>query len=169
MLLVYPQFVHSYRSTSWWYKDSAYYPGGRNLIAFKKVRDVKLPVRQTYPLEWVLLYRDGLQAYANRDFASALQIFEQALAVKGSPRYPEMLHARAYCYSRIAPREVPLRQLDSLLSLDSLCEGAHKDLYIDAGTTGDTSQARIQRHWLAQHCPWDLRRLDAAVVQGARQ
>lgn len=168
-LLLYPQFVHSYRTTSWWHVNSISYRTGRNLIAFRKVRQVEMPLHRTYPLEWVQLYRNGLNAYTSRDYPAAISMFEQALAISGSPQYPEMLHVRALCYNRMSQRETALRQLDSLLLLDSLCEGAQKELYMNAFATGDTSQVETRRRWLERHCPWDITRLDQAIGRKATE
>ncbi|MEW6049747.1 MAG: hypothetical protein AB1644_01620 [Candidatus Zixiibacteriota bacterium] len=164
-LLLYPQFVESYRSVGWYYQSVSNPKSGRLISAFKKMRPIRGPITRTYPLKWVEYYKAGCEALTARKFAVAINAFNLALAVPGCPPYPEMLYLMAYCYGGLNQGPLAQQLMDSVLARDSLVFGAHADLYLYRMLNHDTTGASPHREWLAKYGPWYLPRLDSVAAQ----
>ncbi len=170
MLLLYPQFTGGYRSEGFWLQDSYFLPAGILISAFKRERSFEGPYIPTYSIEWVQHFKAGVEAYSSRNYGVGISEFERAMAVPSHPVYSDLLFLRAACYDALGQRQVAYRQLDSLLVLDSMSEGGHKELYAYDLLSGDTADAAIHREWIIRHSPWDLTRLETTISQAlARQ
>ncbi|HVP07239.1 MAG TPA: hypothetical protein VMS71_05285, partial [Candidatus Acidoferrum sp.] len=170
MLLLYSQFTAGYRSEGFWLQDSYFLPAGILISAFKREHPFEGPYVPSYSIEWVKHFKAGVEAYSSHNYGVGITEFERAMAVPSCPKYSDLLFLRAACYDAIGQRPIAYRQLDSLLVLDSMSEGGHKELYAYDLLSGDTVDAAIHRDWIIRHSPWDLARLENTISQAlARQ
>ena len=150
-LLLYPEFLQSYRAVGWrspWNRRLTLY-------AFKKVKDVTGDFLPTYPVAWVQHYKKGLDYYAAREPAKALEEFDKALAVSPRPYYLYLLYNRAYNYILLQQHQKAIPLLNDILKQDSLVFEAHRDLYLFALYQDDTAKAVVHERWLERLIPWD--------------
>jgi hypothetical protein len=162
-LMLYPQFLRSYRLVTWQYAAGA---GSMEEVlntVFKKMRPVQYPVTRSLPPEWVTKYKLGLEKYGSQDFDGAINTFMQVLDIKGSPVYPEMLYFMAECYARTQRTGYAYAILDSVLAMDSLTAIAQNELYLKESLVGDSAKARVHKEWVKKLTPWEMPRLDSLM------
>ena len=87
-LLLYPQFLNSYRTVGWFFKRPGSSSEGVVQAAFKKVREIEGVPRPTYPVAYVQYYKTGLDNILRVDHARAIQYYDRALSVSPRPYNP---------------------------------------------------------------------------------
>jgi len=152
-LLLFPEFLNSYRTVGWFYHPNPNY-SGTIVSAFKKVRPVKGPLIPTYPVEYVQEYKKGLDAYVSGDHRSAIEHYAKALKVSPKPYNVYVIYQKAFSHLLSDDREAALNLLDMVLAQDSMVFEAHKDLYFLSAVPGDTAKANIHARWLKKLVPW---------------
>ncbi|MBN4072320.1 hypothetical protein JYU03_00195 [bacterium AH-315-F03] len=162
-LLLYPQFLQSYRSIAWFYEIRGKPGQGRMVAAFKKVRPIQGEVAPTYPVEYVEQYNLGLGAMSRGDHKQALSNYDRALRVSPRQYNPDLLYQKASSHFKLGQEDKGWPLLHYILEQDSMVYDAHKDLYSYTVLTGDGEQAAIHRRWLHELVPWYLPRLDSQI------
>ncbi len=159
-LLLYSQFLRSYRAIGWFYEPSS--GTGREIIAaFKRMHEISGEIVATYPVEYVQYYSQG-QTYASKlDYAKAIQYFDSAISVSPQPFNLCMLCDKAFCHTMLGQRETAIRLLSDVLAEDSLIFQAHKILCGYAQMMQDSAGMSLHRRWLAKLAPWYLKSLDS--------
>jgi len=164
-LLLYPQFLESYRLLAWYYRNDEFNPRGSMSAAFKRMRPVTGIIEPTYPIEFVEDYKRGQDAWMALDLPSAVRSLKQALADIGNRRpWPELLWSLGYCMVSQKDQK-GLAFMEQAVTLDSLTFGAHKDLYPYEVVAGNQSKAAIHRAYIQRLAPWYLPRLDSLAAQ----
>lgn len=164
-LLLYPEFLHSYRTVGWFYPSERNPNVGIITIAYKKMRPVEGPLVPVYPIEYVQAFKNGLDAHSKNDHARAIQYFDQAIRIAPEVFNPNLLYQRAYSHLRLNEWPTAKRMLDSLIAIDSMVFEAHKDAYHIERVLGNTAKAQIHEHWLKKLVPWYWPRVKAKVDQ----
>ncbi len=164
-LLLYRQFLEGYRTVGW-----AIHPdleSSRAIIqsVFKRMRDVEGPIVPTYPVDFVELYKQGLDAYSGGEQYRAVQLFQQAMEISPEPVYIYLYYHEALSY--VALRNAPVAEflMDSVVARDSLVYMAHAQLFKYAAFRGNIDKARIHRRWLLKLTPWYLPRIEDQVAE----
>ncbi len=161
-LLLYRQFIDSYRTVGWYYQR----PGARMGVissVFKKVRPVVGEVVPVYPVEYVQEYKLALDAHTKGDHVTALRHYDRAARASPRPYYPYLVYQKAFSLQRVERYEEAFRMLNSLLVRDSTIFEAHMDLYRYAVYYGDMAKAEIHKNWLIDLVPWYWPRIDSTV------
>ncbi|MEW6412412.1 MAG: hypothetical protein AB1483_08055 [Candidatus Zixiibacteriota bacterium] len=164
-LLLYRQFLDGYRTIGWAIQPDPDDPRATIQSIFKRVRDVEGPLAATYPVDFVELYKQGLDAYAAGNQNAAIQYFQSAMEISPQPVYIYLYYHEALSY--VAMRNAPVAEflMDSVVARDSLIFMAHAQLYKYAAFRGDDAKARIHRRWLLKLAPWYVPRLEAQVAE----
>lgn len=158
-LCLYPQFLNSYRTLSWYREPIE--PGiGGTIDIFKRVRPVTGTIEPVYSPQYVEDYNRGLNA---TDVGTALAFYLKALATDPSPPNMNLMFARAEAHIRLGQVAIGRQLLNAMLEYDSLIFEAHKQLYLIETIDGNKDKARIHRRWLLQLVPWDVPRIDSLV------
>jgi hypothetical protein len=164
-LLLYPQFLQSYRSVGWFYEMGEIPGRGVMLEAFKKVRPVKGEIEATYPPEYVEYYKEGLDALSWGDQKNALNKFNQALKISPRPYNLDLLYQKANIHISLGDEDIVNTLLNYILQTDSMVYMAHKDFYSLAFLTGDVQRAELHRRWLLDLVPWYVPRIDSLLFE----
>ncbi|MFZ5981658.1 MAG: tetratricopeptide repeat protein, partial [Candidatus Zixiibacteriota bacterium] len=167
-LLLYPQFLNAYRSLGWFYPGDRTDGKGVVVNTFKKVRPVEGEIIPTYPIAYVQYYKEGMDAYVRRDYRTAIQYFDRALAVSPQPYNGNLVYSKANCHLMLGEHDTARTLMNQLVEQDSLLYLPHKDLYMYDMVDGDTARALIHRRWLEKLVPWYLPRIDTLVVRTVR-
>ncbi len=152
-LLLFPEFLNSYRTVGWFYKPSQTNTG-TIVPAFKKVREVKGSFVPTYPVEYVQHYKLGLDYYVAGDQQRAVREFSQALKVSPKPYNPYVIYQKGFSHMLAGEHETAVKLFDLVLAQDSMVFEAHKDLYFYSAVSGDTARANLHLRWLKKLVPW---------------
>jgi tetratricopeptide (TPR) repeat protein len=163
-LLLYPQFLQSYRAVGWYYEHDKNPGSGFFLNAFKKMRPVEKPINPVYPVEYVEYYKKGLEASFKGDDRKAISLYEQSLRISPEPYYLDLLYQKANSHVNLEEYGEFITLLNLILESDSSFFHAHKDLYSIALMIGDNERAEIHRRWLIELVPWYVPRLDSIAA-----
>jgi len=161
-LLLYRQFVDSYRTVGWYFAR----PGAsRGVISsiFKKTHPIVGKIVPTYPVEYVQEYKLALDAHTIGDHVTAIRHYDRAARASPRPYYPYLIYQKAFSLQRLERYEAAFRMLNSLLVRDSTIFEAHMDLYRYAVFYGDSAKAEIHKNWLIKLVPWYWPRIDSTV------
>lgn len=161
-LLLYRQFIDSYRTVGWYYQR----PGARMGVissVFKKMRPIVGEVVPVYPVEYVQEYKKALDAHTKSDHVTAIRHYDRAARASPRPYYPYLIYQKAFSLQRLERYEEAFRMLNSLLVRDSTIFEAHMDLYRYAVFYGDSTKAEIHKNWLIKLVPWYWPRIDSAA------
>jgi hypothetical protein len=161
-LLLYRQFIDSYRTVGWYYSP----PGSnRGVISsiFKKRHPIVGEIVPAYPVEYVQEYKLALDAHTIGDHVTAIKHYDRAARVSPRPYYPYLIYQKAFSLQMLERHESAFRMLNSLLVRDSTIFEAHMDLYRYAAYQRDSTKARIHREWLIKLVPWYWPRIDASI------
>ncbi|HUV30290.1 MAG TPA: hypothetical protein VMY05_04245 [Acidobacteriota bacterium] len=164
-LLLYSQFLSSYRTVAWYYQNPEVSSRGIMSSAFKRVRPVEGEIVPTYPLEYVENFKLGLEAHVRGDQRAALRYYDRALQVSPEPYNTNLLYQKAFSLLVLRQDNLVEPILNSILQQDSLVYEAHRELYLFSISRGDTRRAVIHRRWLQKLVPWYLPRLDSIAAQ----
>lgn len=167
-LLLYPQFLDSYRSLGWFYPGERLDGSGVVVNVFKKMRPIEGEIKPTYPVAYVQLYKDGMDASVRGDFREAIRCFDRALAASPKPYYVNLLYSLANCHLILGEPDTARAILNRLVEQDSMLYLAHKDLYMFDMVAGNTAKAKIHRDRLQELIPWYLPRIDTLVARTVR-
>ena len=164
-LLLYPQFVNSYRIVTWEFSteqvENAVMTG-----AFKKMRAYDGPYEPTYPLAYVDNYIDGINAMRGGRYDESIRLFGTALRESPRPYFPYLLHRCALAFGLKQDYQSAQKLLHSILEQDSFVVEAHAELYKHAVVNRDSLGIDIHRRWILHLAPWQeslLDRFDAMV------
>jgi tetratricopeptide (TPR) repeat protein len=153
-LLLYPQFINSYRSVGWFFGRPGSQTEGVVQAAFKKVRDIEGVPRPVYPVEYVQYYKTGLDYVGRGDHLRAVAYYDSALQLSPRPYYPNLLYHKAYSLIAAKQRRPAIRLLNEVLELDSLVYEAHHSCYLYALLSADTAREAVHERWLKKLVPW---------------
>lgn len=162
-LLLFTQFLRSYRSVGWFYEMGEKPGRGSMLDVFKKVRPLEGEIKATHPPEYVAYYKDGLDALFLGDPKKALQNFNKALKVSPEPYNLDLLYQKASIHIDLGDEEIVNTLLNYILQSDSMVYLAHKDFYSLAFLTGDAERAELHKRWLLELVPWYVPRIDSLL------
>ncbi len=153
-LLLYPQFINSYRTVGWFSARPGSTTEGFVQAAFKKVRDIRGVPRPTYPVAYVQYYKTGLDYLSRGDHARAVQFYDRALKVSPRPYNPYLLYHKAFSLIAANQRRPAIKLLNEVLALDSTVYEAHQSCYIYALLSADTARLELHERWLTKLVPW---------------
>ena len=168
-LLLYPQFLHGYRTIGWFYQIDSVKNDGTLIVAYKRMQKIEGPFVPTYSVQWVQYYKEGLDAYSKGQMKDAINLLEKSLQASNKPYYPYAIYQMAYCQMQIGNHDKAVRLNEAVLQIDSSVYEAHKDLYVYARFAGDTAKAGLHQRWLEKLVPWYFPRLEAMVGQSFKQ
>ncbi len=162
-LLLYSQFIDSYKSLVW-YQSNQTFPGGGTLnVAFKKFRELEGEIKPTYPPEYVGFFKKGLELQGIGRHESAIETFDSAIAISPMPYYADLAFAKALSFYQLRQSDSAKAWASFVLSQDSLVLDAHKLLYIYGVESDDTLSVAIHLAWLKKLAPWYWPRLEYEV------
>lgn len=163
-LLLYPQFLHSYRWRPW--LSAQVSPNRRRTlyITYKRVRPVEGEIKPTYPLAYVEDYKLGIETGMRRDYKGALQYYGKALQESPQPYNVDLLYQIAESQKNMGQIGAAVNVLNMILKQDSLVWAAHRDLYQVARLTGDSTAAQLHRKWLISLAPWEYPNVEANTL-----
>lgn len=168
-LLLYPQFLHNYRTIGWFYQTDTTKSDGTLIVAFKRMREITGPYIATYPVQWVEYYKQGLDVYSKGKMKEAIKLLEKSLQASPKPYYPYAIYEMAYCNMQLNYHDKAIKLNEAVLKIDSSVYESHKDLYIYARFANDTTRAALHRRWLMKLVPWYYPRLEAMVEQSLKE
>ncbi len=168
-LMLYPQFLESYRLIAWFYQNSTFNARGSLAAAFKKMHPVIGEIRPTYPVAFVEDYKRGQDATVAGDLKSAAHWLGQSLDAIGTRwPWPELLWSLGY--ATITQRDLKgLDYMNRAVALDSMAFGPHQNLYLYEVMAGNTAKAAIHRTYVERLAPWYLKRLDSLAAQAVER
>jgi arabinofuranosyltransferase len=164
-LLLYPQFLRSYRTVAWYFHNPVVSRRGVLTAAFKKVRPLEGKIEPTYPVEYVENYKLGLDNHARGDHARALPYYNKAIQASPRPYNLNLLYQKAYSHIMLRQESVAVPLLQEILKQDSLVFEAHKELYLVSLALRDSAGQELHRRWLKELVPWYFPRLDSIASQ----
>ncbi len=169
-LMLYPQFLHSYRSIGWLYRNAEF--GGNNvamITTFKKVRPYEGELKPTYPLEFVDQYKLGLEALMRSDYKSGITHFNLSIQASPKPYYQNLICMKANLHQRIGQLDLTERLYNIALEQDSLTYEAHAELYVIYSMNRSNNKIALHRKWLERLVPWYLPQIDSIIAQIQKQ
>ena len=161
-LLLYRQFMDSYRTVGWYYGR----PGAtRGIIssAFKRIRPIEGDIVPTYPVEYVQEYKKALDAHSKGDHRTAIKYYDRAARASPRPYYVYLVYQKAFSLQMVGEYERARQMLDMLMAQDSTIFEAHMDLYRYAVFEQDSIKMAVHRDWLLHLVPWYWPRIDSTV------
>lgn len=162
-LLLYTQFINSYKVLVWFVPGTMFKDGGMNGVAFKKVNEVAGDLKPTYPPKYVRLFKSGRELQGTGRHERAITTFDSAMAISPRPYYTDLVFAKALSFYHLHQPDSAKFWAYYILDQDSLVLDAHKMLYIYAVESGDSVVAALHRKWLEKIAPWYWPRLDFEV------
>jgi hypothetical protein len=159
-LLLYRQFLDSYRTVGWFYQR----PGMRAGVitsAFKRVRPIEGEIVPVYPVEYVQEYKKGLDAHTTGDHRTAIQHYDRSARASPRPYFVYLVYQKAFSLQMLGQFERSQTMLNALLARDSTIFEAHKDLYRYAAFQGDSARMAVHRDWLLKLVPWYWPRVES--------
>ncbi len=166
-LLLYRQFLQSYRTIAWFYQASESSKGMLQSV-FKRVREIKGEIVPGYPVEYVQDYNRGLDCFVAGDHRKAIEYYDKALKVSPQPYNLYLVQNKAFSHMMLGQHEIAMKLMNRIAAEDSLIFEAHKNLYMYARVMADEAKASVHRRWLNKLVPWYLPRLDSIVAQQVR-
>jgi len=161
-LLLYPQFMDSYRTVGWYYRHPLSSQGVIS-SAFKRMRPIEGDPVPTYPVEYVQYYKTALDYHTRNDHANALKYYNLAIQASPQPYFVYLIYQKAYSMMRLGQIPPAVQMLDELLARDSTVFEAHMDLYRVAVAMNNPAKADIHKRWLQKLVPWYWPRIEGAV------
>ena len=168
-LLLYRQFMDSYRTVGWFLPHPNYPEQGVISIAFKKRHPIVGDIVPVYPVEYVQEYKKGLDAHTVADHKTAL--YHYNLAMKASPRpyYVYLIYQRAFSQMMLRQTREAFTAMNALLERDSTIFEPHMDLYRFAVAMGDSTKAATHERWLKKLVPWYWPRIHERTMKMVQQ
>jgi len=163
-LLLYRQFMDSYRTVGWYYARPGA-PRGVISSVFKRVRPIEGEIVPVYPVEYVQEYKKALDAHTVGDHVTAIRHYDRAARVSPQPYFVYLVYQKAFSLQMLGQHEKARRMLNALVAQDSTVFEAHMDLYRFAVFTGDSTKAAIHKEWLIRLVPWYWPRIDSTVME----
>lgn len=163
-LLLYRQFMDSYRTLGWYYPGSG--SGGHGIITiiFKKTHPIEGEIVPVYPVEYVQKYKEGLEAISRGDFEGSVPLFEEAQRISPEPDYIYLDQQRAFSLMMIGRVNQAKAAMDSILVRDSTVFEAHSGLYRIETIVGSPAKAEIHKRWLLKLVPWYFGRIERTTA-----
>ncbi len=164
-LVLCPAFQQSYRTVGWSFVVDSALTSGRYFVAFKRMRPVNKGTEPSYPVEFVQLYKKGLDSFSRGKYADAITWFNRALKVSPKPYYIYLVYYKAFCHLQLKQDKEAIKLLNWVLQQDSLVVEAHRDMYTMAAMNNDRNKMILHRKWLQKLVPWYLPRIDSLTNQ----
>jgi len=169
-LLLFSQFLESYKSLYWYQPNPAFRSGGTLCVAFKKVRELKGEIEPKYPPDFVRLFKKGYEFRSAGRNEKAIGAFDSAIAVSLAPVYCDLLFQKALSHSVLHQKDTAETLLNLILMQDSMVFVAHRLCYFHAVIDGNSAKAQLHKEWILRIAPWYLPRLElevqAAIARG---
>jgi tetratricopeptide (TPR) repeat protein len=162
-LLVYRQFVESYRAVGWEYNDPVYSAREDFLIAFKKIRPLNGEIIPFYPIEYVEYYKKGIDASIDNDYRTALGYCKKALEISPQPYNSVLLYYTGVSLAMTGEDTAARNMLETVLRQDSLSFLAHRSLYLYAAIENDYERMKLHKRWMQKIAPWYVKKLESYV------
>ena len=162
-LMVYRQFIDSYRVIGWEYKHPIYAPNGTIVTAFKKVRPIIGEIEPYYPIEYVEYYKAGLDASAYQNHELAVKYYMKALNISPPPYNLGLAYSMALSLKMIGRERNAKIMLGNILKQDSLSFLAHRALYMYAVDAKVDNRIELHKRWLLKIAPWYICHLDSTL------
>jgi hypothetical protein len=159
-LLLYPQFINSYRTRGWYYNPDSTIYRPVVLQTFKKVRPLEPPFVPTYPVAYVENYKVGLDYYMRGKWTEAISYFNKGIEVSPKPVFPYLLYQKGFCQMSKGEHDSAMNIYSQVLAYDSTVWEAHRDLYVYCKLLGLEHQADIHKRWLKETVPWYWPRIE---------
>lgn len=153
-LLLYRQFLDSYRTIGWYFVFPDNPKQGVISIAFKKRFPIEGEIVPVYPVEYVQEFKLALDAHARNDPKTSLRHCNLALRASPRPYYVYLIYQRAFSQNALKRYNEGFPTLNRLLERDSTIFEAHMDLYRLARAVDDSSKAAVHERWLKKLVPW---------------
>lgn len=163
-LLLYRQFMDSYRTVGWYYQR----PGAsRGVIssAFKRLRPITGDIVPVYPVEYVQEYKEALDAHTVADHVRAIKHYDRAAKASPQPYFVYLVYQKAFSLQMLQKYDASWRMLTALTARDSSVFESHMDLYRYAAFQGDTAKMAIHKRWLIKLVPWYWPRIESTTEQ----
>ncbi|UCG62733.1 MAG: hypothetical protein JSV52_05460 [Candidatus Zixiibacteriota bacterium] len=168
-LLLYRHFLEGYRSIGWVLNEEEVGLGSAAIgQVFQRVRDIEGNIVAEYPLEFVELYKRGLDVSSAADQREAIYWFDMAIKVSPEPVYIYLLESKAMSYVAMRQYGPASVMMDSIVATDSMIFMAHAQLLKYAILEGNQEKADIHRRWLRKLVPWYLPRVEAKAALALR-
>jgi len=161
-LLLYRQFMDSYRTVGWFYRHPMSTSGVIS-SAFKRIRPIEGDLVPVYPVEYVQQYKTALDYHTRGDHANAVKYYDLAMKASPQPYFVYLIYQKCYSLSKLGYFEQAMSMLNALVARDSTVFEAHMDLYRYAIAMGDGAKAEIHKQWLIKLVPWYWPRIEAAT------
>jgi len=168
-LLLYSQFLESYRSIAWFFPTDVTSGQGKLTAAFKKVRPIEGDIVPKYPYEYVELYKKGLEASSRGKNKESLQLYNQAIKASPKPYNLDLLYHKASAHLGLGQDDIVLQILNMILKQDSMVFDVHKDLYTYHNIASDSAGIELHKRWLLELVPWYFPRLDSLTRRNMKQ
>ncbi len=153
-LLLYPQFIESYRTRGWYYNPDSTIYRPVVLQTFKKIRPLAPPFVPTYPVAYVENYKVGLDYYMRGKWNEAIGYFNKGIAVSPKPYFPYLLYQKGFCLMSKGEHDSAMAIYNEIIATDSTVWEAHRDMYVYCRLLGLEHQAAIHQRWLEETVPW---------------
>ncbi len=167
-LMLYPQFLNSYRTIGWYFAVVEGQPGALQTV-FKRIYPVDGPFQPTYPIEWVNEYKLGLDQFTIGRHNDALVHYRNAAEASPQPYYPYLLYQIGFSNMMLGDIATAERFFNATLDADSVIWQAHKELLIFAYLRNNTEMADLHRRWIGKMVPWYLPRADSLARQAVER
>jgi len=153
-LLLYRQFMDSYRTVGWFYPHPSFPERGVISIAFKRRHPIVGDIVPVYPVEYVQEYKLALDAHTKSDHKTAIRHYNRAMRASPRPYYAYLIYQR--CFSQMMEGQImeSMAALNVLVQMDSTVFEAHMDLYRLARAMNDSAKAATHERWLKELVPW---------------
>jgi tetratricopeptide (TPR) repeat protein len=167
-LLLYRQFIESYRTVGWYYQRGS---GTQGVISsvFKRVRPVEGELVPYYSVEYVQEYKTALDAYSRGDHKTALQHYEAALRASAKPYNPYLLYQMAFSLQVLGDYDKAFGIYQALVAQDTAIFEPHLELYRRAAFIGDSVEMAVHKKSLQTLVPWYWPRFEAVVQESLRR
>lgn len=163
-LLLYRQFMDSYRTLGWYYPGSSAGRRGIITINFKKSHPIVGKIKPVYPVEYVQKYKEGLERVSAGDFEGSIVRFEEAMRLSPKPHYIYLDQQRAFSLMMVGRVNEAKASMDSILVRDSTVFEAHSNLYRIETIVGSPIKAEIHKRWLLKLVPWYWPRIERTTA-----
>ncbi len=168
-LLLYPQFLNSYRMLGWYFESDTVRHTGAVQMVYKKTYPITGEIKPTYPVEFVEDYKVGLDYYGAGQNDKAIEYYNRAIAISPKPVYIYLLYQKAFSLMMTGQHAYAEALLDSVVARDSMIFMAEKDLCMYAFFNQEYEKAATLRRKLLQLVPWYVPRLDSTIARMAGQ
>jgi hypothetical protein len=168
-LMLYEQFLSSYRTIGWYYRPDDDNAGRRMFPVFRRMRPINPPLVRTHPVEYVNNYIQGILSSNAGDYLRSQKYFQEARRLDNDPPYPLLAYQIAQNHFRLKEPIAGMNLLNEIVKYDSMVYEPHADLYLYEYSVGDRAKAAVHRRWLQSLMPWAVDDFDSLAHTTARK